>query len=273
MRVDSEELQALDQKGLIPGPNEGADVFIGRVRALLKDLETKPQPKEALELHVQSALNLLESTYGTRPQWPRVSCDQGLSRSLSLGYWEERFGSGQIFLQKELIRGKVWGYSAREVLAHELAHAARSMFPADLFDEYLSYQLSPRWHRRYLGPLLASPALLAFLLANLVIALTTLLITPFEQKGLFADFLFKGLFGIRITLSFWILGRLTQLLLFWRAGRVLERLSPGFGSWWLFRLTQKEALVVGIMGRRAPFKSLGEGLRRQLFRAKLKKFF
>lgn len=269
--ISGEELKAFDRKGLIPGPGESAYAFVIRARKCLEDLEIKTPFMKAFEFHLQSAFNQLDTMYGVRPEWPDISIDFSLAFSLKLGYWQERAGSsGQLFLRKELMGGNYWGYHLREVLAHELAHAARCAFPADLLDEYLSYQLSPKWYRRFLGPLLSSPALLPLSLAAVIVDFLRLSMHFFNQADGIEPFLSKGLFWIQVALGLWALKRLTQLALFERAKRVLERICPGHGTWWLFRLTQKEALIVGVLGRWTPFKYLGGGLRRQLICAKLK---
>lgn len=265
-KFSGDEIDLLDARGLIPGPFESASSFATRARSAIGEIAPDRQPSDAPE-SLHSALDQLEATYSTRPIWPRITWDFSSARGWQLGCWEELGAScSRISLKGEFARGPHWGYSASEVLAHELAHAARCAFPADLLDEYLCYGLSPRKYRRLLGPLLASPRLVTLTIISAGTGLFSLIAAVLPNSGL-ADLGLQGALWSQILVGLCLTERLARIALFWRAEGVLERFDRGKGRWWLFRLTQKEACAIGLKGRVCTVMFPEKGPRRELFRA------
>ncbi len=121
-------------------------------------------------------------------------------------------------------------------------------FQADLFDEYLCYKTSDLRYRRLLGPYFSSFAAMPMVC---MFAMSCLLLSSslfFFPNSVFEELAWKfWLFALTLQISIFFC-YLSLFGLFTLATFRLKRAFGDRGSWWLFRLTQKEALKVAFLG-------------------------
>lgn len=128
-------LQALNKRGLIPGPEECEETFFARC--------------------VRSASNASSAQlWDMKLDWVKI-----LYQSKGLHFWEG--GCTWIEGDQTLIqlhpsffkKRRHWGYCQEEIISHELVHVIRGAFEEPIFEEILAYHTSPSPFRRYWGPL------------------------------------------------------------------------------------------------------------------------
>ncbi len=184
-------------RGLIPKDQESRTHFLMRADSSEHRLPSNRVEKEALDR--------LESLFGIRPDWPKVSYEGG-----GIRFWEGAYILSEGGIVQSIVvhprflkRGGFLGYRASEVVAHELIHAVRAPLGESKFEEHLAYMTSRSALQRTLGPLFEKPSeSLAFLLLALIAALAsfwTLLLLATFIGSLFA--LFVRLFLRRLQLK------------------------------------------------------------------------
>lgn len=239
-------LRYFDQIGWIPGPRETAGAFANRLK---KRGSNFVPPCSVLQ---QLATHRIWTLFKVRPQGYRWQFDQSTLRFWQIGYFQSDGGDASDHIAiKAQGQGTRWRYSADEVLAHELAHAARAAFPADLYDEYLCYKTSDFRYRRLLGPYFSSFAAIPMICLSIMSCLILSLSLALFPNSIFEELAWR-LWLLALTLQISIF--LCYLLLFGLFALAAFRLKKTFGdggSWWLFRLTQKEALKVALFSTRS----------------------
>lgn len=260
---ETRDLLALDAFGLIPGPDESEGEFCLRVARI----QATHYYSNAKLPQLDSVFERVRATFGIFPRWARIDFCQHDLRWWQVGGWDGG-DAPRIALQSALYRGEYWGYSCSEVLAHELAHAARCAFPHDTFDEFLCYQLSKSWLRRKFGPYFSqkwTPSLLCLAVASSAVMP---LCTELDSHFFAAQTAVAAWCVIQCALMAKFLQVALYCSLFARARRLLfKALGEGDGRWWLFRLTQQDALSIGFWGVRWRVLLRGKGPRRRLLRA------
>ncbi len=242
--IADEELRALNQRGLIPGPGEKEEAYLERVRALqqlsppaaqmpLPDEDWKEARARTRELF-DFSVDWVPAFYSNAdlPFW------QGAAVWIS-GYLPV------IQLKKGFRTGSYLRWYAREeVLAHEAAHAARSAFHEPRFEEILAYATSKSSWRRWLGPLFRhswESYLCVFLLLLSLSIQTALLFyesNPLLEFLLYLPWLF--MLGLLARLSY-------HHLLLQRCLRQIAPLlkNPSQALAVIFRLTDEEIVDFG----------------------------
>ena len=121
-----------NRRGLIPGPTEGEESFLDRVK-----LAERVSDGEV-------------GLYGISPDWVEMrESDRGLMP------WHGAVMTTDGSKAALQIRRRLpWGYDRDELIAHELAHAGRCAFNEPVFEEFFAYRLSRRHWRRFLGPII-----------------------------------------------------------------------------------------------------------------------
>ncbi|MBS0622070.1 MAG: hypothetical protein JSR80_03830 [Verrucomicrobia bacterium] len=131
-----------NQRGLIPGPAESEEGFFKRAA------NAEPQ---VLGSEQEEALQCLEALYGIRPDWVPITWSRK-----KLAFWQGgcawvKSDQGLRSVALQLHPGNF--YARKELLTHELVHAARLGFDEPKFEEYFAYKTSGLGYRRLLGPL------------------------------------------------------------------------------------------------------------------------
>lgn len=131
------------REGCIPGPEESVEAF---QRRLLAPLSSSYSPEAAARV---------KELYGMAPDWVEVT-------AAPLPFWE----AACVLIEGERVtlqlhprfakRERFWGYTRRELIAHEYVHAMRCAFIEPRFEEILAYQTSEHRLRQIFGPLFRS---------------------------------------------------------------------------------------------------------------------
>lgn len=171
--MNDEIFSHLNQRGFIPGPLETEEEFSKRVDYCLKVREhIKPVigdkltegdlKQEYLILH--EALPLAKSLFDISPDWIPL-----FFSNFKLSFWQG--GCAWIFqitdqsptsavlqLRRKFLTSPVLFpfYQRKEVIAHELVHAARMAFNEPKYEEILAYQTSQSKLRCWLGGIVQS---------------------------------------------------------------------------------------------------------------------
>ncbi len=163
------KLLYLNDKGIIPGPNETAEQFLRRAEQCLEPVEDR-RGRLAQALPISSddvaapetlkpALAITRELYGIAPDWVTVFYSSERLRpwhgacSWIIELPEQSpvvaIQLHPAFKTKDTYLGI---YQRDEILAHEFAHAGRMLFDEPRFEEFFTYQASSGI-RRWLGPL------------------------------------------------------------------------------------------------------------------------
>ncbi len=207
----SKNLQALNHKGWIPGPEEEKTAYLSRIEALnhffsyppsdvdhfLTDRDWRPAQKKTEELYDFSS-DWIVAHYSNR----NLTFFQAAATWISE---KQNIRIPLIQLRKKFETGNFLRlYKREEVLSHEAVHAARMQFDEPLFEEIFAYKTSPYFWRRFFGPLFQSPweATLFIALLFIPIAIEVALffyidLGPFFWAA-FLPFLFAGALVIRL---------------------------------------------------------------------------
>jgi len=165
-----------NQRGLIPGPDEGEEMFFKRCANL-----------PIYSIHSSLSTQLFD----IQPNWVEI-----IYKNKGLRPWEGAcvwIDHHRVVLQLKksfLKKKKYLGYSRDEVIAHELVHVARSGFEEPIFEEVLAYQTASSKFRRFFGPLFRSTKETKAFIALLGVAF---LVSAFSSFGMVALF---GVLGI-----------------------------------------------------------------------------
>lgn len=128
------------QRGLIPGPDESEEDFLGR----------------ALQAHSLSHFEWQEvsTPFGIAIDWVPISySNHRMAWWEGAATWISEDGPPSIQLRTGFKKGSFLGYRLSEVLAHEAVHAARARFEEPQFEEILAYSTAPQAWKRFFGPL------------------------------------------------------------------------------------------------------------------------
>jgi hypothetical protein len=181
-------LEELDRQGYIVGARETATEFANRIRSLVATTET-------LESNLATGSCVLDG-FRLRPEdrigrgpfteaghetsrLYRFAIDwvpgffqplRGLFAGCAFSYTPDFF---VLFVIRSSFRGRTrwWIYDRRELMAHELCHAARAPLQARLFEETFAYQTSASGFRRELGGMFRSAADSIVLLGSVLLLL------------------------------------------------------------------------------------------------------
>lgn len=161
---DTKILGEWDQQGFFPGPNEEFNAYAKRVQTLndyfsypTEDIDHFLTEEDWIE-----AKGITEHLYDFSPEWIVAHySNRKLTFFQGAATWlieKDLYEIPVIQLKKKFERGNLFKlYYREEVLAHEAVHAARMGFEESLFEEIFAYQTSPRWGRRFFGPLFYRP--------------------------------------------------------------------------------------------------------------------
>lgn len=247
MSLTDQELLDLNQRGLIPGPQESEEEFLQR---LAKIEAVKANGVPLLSSDWEEAYAALEPLFGIRPDWIcAYYSSKGLPFWQAAATWIE--GSiPSIQLKPPFQEGSYYKlYSRKEVLAHEAVHAARTAFNEPRFEEVFAYQTSMRGFSRWIGPLFKRSWE-----SYLLISLVPLLATPLFSLPLLAI-----AFGsLRLAHAHWHLHLCTKKL------TTLVKNPQAI----LLRLTDREIFLFGRMSQEAilTYVSKGDSLRLRVLR-------
>ncbi len=228
--TSTKNLQKLDQKGWILGPNEEEKPYFERIKTLKHFFSYPPEDVDRFltDHDWSSALQRTHQLFDFAPDWivahysdHKLPFFQGAATwimqqndiRIPLIQLKEKFESGRLLRL----------YKREEVLAHEAVHAVRMEFDEPFFEEFFAYETSPYAWRRFLGPLFQYPweaylfLLLLFIPLGLEIArffypydefLPLLIYLPI----IFVSYLFLRLFFLHLTLRI-ALKRISKFLL------------------------------------------------------------
>lgn len=180
-----EVLLELNQRGLVPGPEEPDSAFFARCNRAIPT--SSPFSSSSL------AQQLLDVT----PNWIEIHYQaKGLRLWEAACTWIEG-DLIKIQLHPTLLRNqKHWGYDRSEIIAHEFAHAVRGAFEEPIFEEILAYRTSSSPLRRYWGPLLRTAN---ESLCGVLTLLACTIASLFEPLGWIAWLSALGLLGLVVT--------------------------------------------------------------------------
>ncbi len=156
--MTDEELLSLNRLGFIPGPKESEEKYLQRVEST-KSAFLKLGEEAIPTSHWEWVEKKLCDGFDFIPRsLPAFYSNRALALWQGAAAWVERDQILAIQLRTAFKKGSFLGiYSRSEILAHEAVHAARSAFPADIWDEYFAYMTSEKPWRRVLGPIVRSP--------------------------------------------------------------------------------------------------------------------
>lgn len=150
----SEDLRVLNAQGWILAPDETKESLLFR-----KSLSEKKKDENTIEKEVH---DLTESLYGFRLENAQIIYSNNSllpwQGALLWTYFTEEGTPFPVIQMRESYRKKIFClYDPKEILAHELLHAARFAFKEPLFEEVFAYKTSKSWFRRFFGPLFIFP--------------------------------------------------------------------------------------------------------------------
>ena len=228
--MESEELLALNDEGLIPGPDESEEAFC------LRASETKDffrSQKEVLpSQHWQWPREQLKALFDFSPRWCAASySSKGLTPWQAAATWINVKRIYMIRIRPS--RWVSWLVDRNEVLAHEAAHAARAAFDEPKYEEIFAYLTSSSKWRKAIGPLFQSPGEATFLMALFGMGALSQVFGWFAPLWLFSAFLFCSVWSVRLIR--------TKTRLERAARRLLPFLKdPAMVRPVLFRMTDRE---------------------------------
>ena len=169
---DEALLMQYDRCGLLIAPGETAEEFAARLKKLygaLKTLESELKNGAVCEVSpgiriansmqipsavVQEALSVTEKLYDVRTDWvPGFFANESFGMlwggcSLS----DPESGLALFIIRKNFRQRQNWlFYNRRELLAHEMTHAAHQVFDQWLFEEYFAYRTAESRSRKFFG--------------------------------------------------------------------------------------------------------------------------
>jgi hypothetical protein len=169
---DENLLAEYDRHGLLLAPGETAEEFamrLSKLSAALKDLaselkngtpfEVAPGIKIANSMRItpeitQEAMSVTEALYDVRTDWvPGFFANESfglLWGGCSLSDPESNLAL--FIIRKSFKQRRKWlFYNRRELLAHEMTHAAHQVFDQWLFEEYFAYRTAESPLRKFFG--------------------------------------------------------------------------------------------------------------------------
>lgn len=180
------ELVRWNKLGLIPGPAESEEAFLERVkfclnlRNELKDELLPPDRKDASFDILAAPFKISEENFDVRPEWvPLFFSNWKLLPWHGGSAWifqcEKDGPLGAVLQLRKAFFSKtryLGLYERGELIAHEMAHAARMAFDEKEYEEIFAYKTSKQGISRTFGPILQSSVeskWFVFLLATLLL--------------------------------------------------------------------------------------------------------
>jgi hypothetical protein len=155
--LDSESLRNFYARGIIAGPDESEEDFLGRTERL------KPKTNSPLSFIKKNKMKPI-------PDWVSIQFN-----NKGLFPWQ----GGCVSIDRRVIlqlrkefrfKERYLTYGREEILAHESIHALRMVFNEPIFEEILAYQTSDSKFRRFFGPIFrTSRESLVFLAALMIL--------------------------------------------------------------------------------------------------------
>lgn len=173
MKISDEELSLLNQKGFIPGPNEGEEEFLKRTdyclnlkRQFAADLGQQ-LPVEAGSMPPEVAQNvnpITKNLFDIVLDWVPI-----VFSNYKMSFWhggcawifqmsEDSPTSAFFQLRKTFEKSQRYlgMYDRIEIIAHESAHVGRMKFDEPKFEEVLAYRTATSSFRKWIGPIFQS---------------------------------------------------------------------------------------------------------------------
>ena len=154
------DLITLAKSGFWPGPHETEDLFLQRI-ARTRYIHTQNQPVFN-PLMAQSISEITEARFGISIlEVPIIFCNKGLSFWEGAALWIEKsegYVVPEIQVRIRFQKGSYLFYDTKEVVSHEILHAARIYYNEPRYEEILAYQTARSPLRKYMGPLFETPA-------------------------------------------------------------------------------------------------------------------
>ena len=175
--ADLEALATLDANGLFMAPRESEKDYLKRLHQfaermhdfnnkletgdgyLLDDLKLRPKLSVTDEL-MEVCANRTEEHYAFRAEWvPAFYINPKFSWLFGgCAYYSMPDMFTVVILRKSFRNRRKWlFYDRREILSHEMCHAARMATGSRVFEERLAYRVSDSGFRKRFGGLLHSP--------------------------------------------------------------------------------------------------------------------
>ncbi len=263
---DWSTLLEFDRQGLFPAPEESAGDFAERLTRLadaVNDLDSQLQnhpvceivPGIKLESSLQipqalrgEALNLVNDLYGVKPQWvPGFFADESFGALWGgCALSDEESGLVLFIIRKLFARKRRWlFYDRRELMAHEMTHAAHQSLNEWQLEEYFAYRTAQSPLRKFFGGCFIRKYDAAGFLGPILLLPVVQLLNIF------------GILSLPVSI-FWVLAAIYPVYLIWRcsiiagtvnkARRFLISQKVKHPDAVLFRLTYEEvkALKKGI---------------------------
>ncbi len=228
MKISEAELLEWNRLGLVPGPEEGEDAFVERVRNCLNLKETLELDSSFLKNKTTEILHkpmeVAKGAFGIEPTWvPLVFGNKELLPWHGGCAWifqMQEDGPLGAFIQLRMpflnSQNYLGFYNRDEILAHELAHIGRMAFNDPAFEEIIAYQSSNKTFTKWLGPIVESPTESVIFSLSLVMVLLVegylLFNGEFSHVGVFV-----GLLALPIAMVLYGLWRL------WKKHRQFNR--------------------------------------------------
>lgn len=165
-------LLEFDRHGLFPAPGENAEEFAGRLTKLaaaVKELENTLREQDVSEIAPGiklsagsaipqairgEALNAVNELYGVKPDWvPGFFADESFGALWGgCALSDEASGLVLFIIRKLFAKKRRWlFYDRRELMAHEMTHAAHQSLREWQLEEYFAYRTAKSPLRRFFG--------------------------------------------------------------------------------------------------------------------------
>ncbi len=202
--ADLEALTTLDANGLFMAPEESEQDYLERLHQFAKrmhdfkaemetgdgyvldDLKLRPEKSVAQEL-IKECAGRTNEHYAFRAEWvPAFYINPKFSWLFGgCAYYSMPDMFTVVILRKTFRNRQRWlFYDRREILSHEMCHAARMAIGSEVFEERLAYQVSGSGFRRRFGGLLHSPFDTLAILGSTFLLLGMQMLKTFLLPGL-----------------------------------------------------------------------------------------
>lgn len=142
-------LNKLDQEGWILAPGETEDALLAR-KALVEEMKAKEFAED--DTNQEGAWAITQELFEfCLKEVPIVYGKKSLLPWQGAALWSYSVKKGENFPVLQIRNTSL--YNQKEMLAHEMVHAARFAFKEPLFEEIFAYKTSKNRLRRFLGPL------------------------------------------------------------------------------------------------------------------------
>lgn len=264
--LTKQQLLALNQIGIIPGPRESmaefskrADYCLSLKQHLAEKLQTELGPSEEIPPAVlEGGFAKTSTLYGFKPHWiPVFFSNYQLTPWHGGCAWifqlSEDSPTSALLQMRRAFRNSpryLGIYHRDELIAHELAHAGRMAFEEPQFEEALACRTSSSGWRKWCGPIVQSSweSTLFVLTLGLLFIIDIFLITVYGNDAYMDVMWLKLVPTSMIALAF---------LRLWRRQRHFDKCLKKLTSFlddqraWaaIYRLTDNEIRAFGKMNR------------------------